>query len=422
MNKECFPKPIAIGPCKAVPVVFLSTEINGVDDRIYPPENGAYRNTIVTYTKTKHVYLFDSAGVPIQTNSEGVVDEELLLNSANPVENRVIAKAIADEAATRDSDVERLQADISAETEARESDRDNLQANINAEVNARISDRDNLQTNINMVADKANENAISIERLEQSGLYRGSFPTLADAPTTQKSEQFIGGEALQNDFVTIQEATDGGETGVAQYRISVQGDTVSYQFDYFIEKPLKPFSNDEMGLIQGSVKPGELSATADGKGAVNGWGDITKDLDDLHSQVNDNAGDVAALDADKLDQPETQGATGQVLQLVGYSEDGAKTAWVDPIDTDRVVTALDGISTKIDTVTESTNAISNRIGTSTDNPGGIAGQLDKVIGLIKGNVVFGYDAGSKTLTITTSKQTVTINGITATVSDNATNE
>lgn len=157
MNKDCFPKPIATGPCKAVPVVFLSTEIAGVDDEQYPPENGAYRNTIVTYTKTKHVYIYDSAGIPTRTNYEGVIDEVLNIESKNPVENRAITKAIADTA-------EALQTNINLEVMDRESDRDNLQANINKLYEKETEDANNLQTNINKLADKEAEDVADVNQ------------------------------------------------------------------------------------------------------------------------------------------------------------------------------------------------------------------------------------------------------------------
>lgn len=182
MNNKCFPQPLVTGPCKAVPVVFLSTNIDGVDDGQYPPENGAYRNTIVTYTLTKHVYLYDSAGIPTRTNSEGIIDEAVSLTSSRPIENRAITKALLD-------NVESLQTNINLEVMARESDRDNLQTNINKEVETREEADQNLKTQFDSLDNSLDElsdrvDGISVPKLPNSMVYDFVSPAGANNPST----------------------------------------------------------------------------------------------------------------------------------------------------------------------------------------------------------------------------------------------
>lgn len=147
------------------------------------------------------------------------------------------------------------------------------------------------------------KNTEDIQKLQNAGLYRGSFATVADAPTSTPDPAFIGGEAYPNDVVTIREATFEGETGVARYRISVgTGGAVTYSFDHFIDKDIANFSLNNPGLIVGSNADGEVGATSAGKGTVNGWSqvkaDISANTDDIATNaqnITTNTSDITAL-------------------------------------------------------------------------------------------------------------------------------
>lgn len=91
MNREC----VLPNTCKDIPVTFTSMTIYDVNDSEFPPVNGIYFNTIVTYKITGHVYMYDSEGVPSLMNDMSInVDDALSTTSKNPVQNAVITNAL----------------------------------------------------------------------------------------------------------------------------------------------------------------------------------------------------------------------------------------------------------------------------------------------------------------------------------------
>lgn len=342
MNKDCFPLPIATGPCKAVPVVFLSTDIAGVDDTINPPANGAHFNTIVTYLKTKHVYIYDSAGIPTRTNYDGVIDEALDIESKNPVENRVVTQAIADTA-------EALQTNINLEVTAREQDRDNLQTNINKEVEraekaetelvdaihaesaAREEGDQNLQTKLDSVNDTSVQKDTTVSgdnstvtitkttgKLSEEGTEEAMPLPVASAesagvmnPATFNAVQenaenidaILGGAVVVEDLpasptdaqLTTAWKTATGRTELIN-RASIYDETNKKVWYYYenvsawkdistdsTELSVSIATNDTAGIVKGSTEDGQIAVEADGSMSLNGYDAMKGNIDNLQS-------------------------------------------------------------------------------------------------------------------------------------------
>lgn len=142
------------------------------------------------------------------------------------------------------------------------------------------------------------ENTQAIEHLQNAGLYRGSFATLADAPTTTPDSEFVGGEIFNNDFIAIESATHEGQTGSARYRAYVVDGNVTYTFETFIDKDIQNFSAGEPGLIVGGSADGSIGANSDGTGSVIGWGDLTSAVSTNTSNIATNAGAISTLQTD----------------------------------------------------------------------------------------------------------------------------
>lgn len=186
------------------------------------------------------------------------------------------------------------------------------------------------------------DNTIAIQHLQNSGLYRGSFDTLADAPTTTPDEAFIGGEIFQNDFIAVQHATHEGQTGIARYRASVNGSAVSYDFEAFIDEDIANFTEGNPGLIVGATADGTVKAESDGTGSVNGWTTVKND-------ISANAGNITNLSTD----------LGNLTNRVGTAEGN-----ITSLDT-RMGTAegnITGLTTRMGTaegnITSNANAVS----------------------------------------------------------------
>lgn len=324
MNNKCFPQPLVTGPCKAVPVVFLSTNIDGVDDGQYPPENGAYRNTIVTYTLTKHVYIYDSAGIPTRTNYEGAIDEALDITSDRAVENKAITKAIADTA-------EALQTNINLEVMAREQDRDNLQTNINNEVERAKKAEQNLQTELNSVNDTSvqKDTAVSADnstvtitkttgKLSEEGTEEAMPLPVASAesagvmnPATFNAVQdnaenidaILGGAVVVEDLPaspTDEQLTEAWKTATDRTelinRASIYDETNKKVWYYYenvsawkdistdgTELSVSIATNDTAGIVKGSTEDGQIAVEADGSMSLNGYDAMKSDIDNLQS-------------------------------------------------------------------------------------------------------------------------------------------
>lgn len=139
-------------------------------------------------------------------------------------------------------------------------------------------------------------NADAIQHLQNAGLYRGSFPTIADAPTTTPDPAFVGGEIFNNDYISVQTATHEGETGSARYRAFVENGTVTYAFEIFIDKDIMNFSTGNPGLIVGGTNSGEVGAQNDGTGKVVGWDILNDTVSDNSQAISDANDDIDALE------------------------------------------------------------------------------------------------------------------------------
>lgn len=139
-------------------------------------------------------------------------------------------------------------------------------------------------------------NADAIQHLQNAGLYRGSFATIADAPTTTPDPAFVGGEIFNNDYISVQEATYQGETGSARYRAFVdENNNVTYAFEIFIDKDILNFSTGNPGLIVGGTADGSVAANQDGTGSVVGWNTVKNDIQDNADAIEGNTQDISTL-------------------------------------------------------------------------------------------------------------------------------
>lgn len=210
--------------------------------------------------------------------------------------------------------------------------------------NTQIRDAGSAQSGLMSAADynQLQQNTTDIQRLQNSGLYRGSFELLTDAPTTTPDPAFIGGEIYQNDFIAVQHAEYQGETGIARYRAAVNGSAVTYNFESFIDKDIANFTTGNPGLIVGGTTDGSVEAKSDGTGEVVGWSTVKDD-------ISTNAGNITQLSTD----------IGNLTNRVGTAEGN-----ITSLDT-RVGTAegnITGLTTRMGTaegnITSNANAIS----------------------------------------------------------------
>lgn len=141
------------------------------------------------------------------------------------------------------------------------------------------------------------DNTDAIQHLQNAGLYRGSFQVIGDAPTHTPDPAFVNGECFNNDYVSIQTATHGGETGSARYRafVDANGD-ITYAFEIFIDKDILPFSTGNLGLIKGSATgDGTIEANSDGTGKVIGWSTLASQVETNRQNIATNAGNITSL-------------------------------------------------------------------------------------------------------------------------------
>lgn len=139
------------------------------------------------------------------------------------------------------------------------------------------------------------QNSDAIQHLQNAGLYRGSFDTLNDAPTSTPDAAFVGGEAFNNDYIAVQHATYQGETGVGRYRITVNNGAVTYAFEAFIDRDILNFTTGNPGLIVGGTNSGEVEAQSNGTGKVIGWDTLAADVAQNTSDISDANSDISAL-------------------------------------------------------------------------------------------------------------------------------
>lgn len=210
--------------------------------------------------------------------------------------------------------------------------------------NTQLRDAGSAQSGLMSAADynQLQQNTTDIQHLQNSGLYRGSFELLTDAPTTTPDPAFIGGEIYQNDFIAVQHAEYQGETGIARYRAAVNGSVVSYNFEAFIDKDIANFTTGNPGLIVGGTADGSVEAKSDGTGEVVGWSTVKND-------ISANAGNITQLSTD----------LGNLTNRVGTAEGN-----ITSLDT-RMGTAegnITGLTTRMGTaegnITSNGNAIS----------------------------------------------------------------
>ena len=162
-----------------------------------------------------------------------------------------------------------------------------------------IRNANNVQNGLMTAADhnQIAANADAIQHLQNAGLYRGSFPTIADAPTTTPDPAFVGGEIFNNDYISVQEATYQSETGSARYRAFVdENNNVTYAFEIFIDKDIMNFSTGNPGLIVGGTNSGEVGAQNDGTGKVVGWDTLNNTVSDNTQAISDANNDIDALE------------------------------------------------------------------------------------------------------------------------------
>lgn len=141
------------------------------------------------------------------------------------------------------------------------------------------------------------ENAEAIQHLQNAGLYRGSFATINDAPTTTPDPAFVNGEIYNNDYISVQSATHEGETGSARYRAFVDSNNnVTYAFEIFIDKDILPFSAGNLGLIKGAASgDGNVEANNDGTGSVIGWSTLSSQVSTNTNNIATNTGNITSL-------------------------------------------------------------------------------------------------------------------------------
>lgn len=77
-EKDCHDTPKLIQINNNVPTLMRRVEIPAsiADDRVTPPVNGQYRNTLLVYEATGNAYLFSSDGIYTKVLTDGAIDEE----------------------------------------------------------------------------------------------------------------------------------------------------------------------------------------------------------------------------------------------------------------------------------------------------------------------------------------------------------
>lgn len=228
-----------------------------------------------------------------------------------------------------------------------------------------IRNANNVQNGLMTAADhnQIAANADAIQHLQNAGLYRGSFPTINDAPTTTPDPAFVGGEIFNNDYISVQTATHGGETGSARYRAFVENGTVTYAFEIFIDKDIMNFSTGNSGLIVGGTADGTVSANQDGTGSVVGWSTVKNDIQNNASGIAANSQAISGLTTRVATAEGTLSTQGQAI---------ANNAGNISALTTRVTTAEGNITTNANGITAINNkgvqaTTDTTIGANTEN-------------------------------------------------------
>ena len=316
--------------CDGVFLDMSKTNVTVVDE-FGPSESYAASQRLVTEVKTL-AEGFDEASHLRDDELDDKIDttkEELTATiNANDVATRAREQALRDDYTnkyqTLDNDIEtltRVTDGLTTDVEQIErtavfgavlnqSDQTKIDLVVNdggVSTTTTIRNANNVQNGLMTAADhnQIAANADAIQHLQNAGLYRGSFPTIADAPTTTPDPAFVGGEIFNNDYISVQEATYQGETGSARYRAFVdENNNVTYTFEIFIDKDILPFSAGNLGLIKGSTTgDGTIGASNDGTGKVIGWDGLVGNVADNTQAISDNANTIDSLE-DRMDDAE----------------------------------------------------------------------------------------------------------------------
>lgn len=307
--------------CDGVFLDMSKTNVTVVDE-FGPSESYAASQRLVTEVKTL-AEGFDEASHLRDDELDDKIDttkEELTAAiNANDVATRAREQALRDdytnkyqtldndiETLTRvtdglTTDVEQIERTAVFGTVLNQSDQTKIDLVVNdggVSTTTTIRNANNVQNGLMTAADhnQIAANADAIQHLQNAGLYRGSFPTIADAPTTTPDPAFVGGEVFNNDYISVQEATYQGETGSARYRAFVdENNNVTYAFEIFIDKDILNFTTGNPGLIVGGTADGSVSANQDGTGSVVGWNTVKNDIQNNADAIEGNAQDIAAL-------------------------------------------------------------------------------------------------------------------------------
>lgn len=239
-NYSCKPnKPIKemCAPEIGISIVVIPAQ-SGDSEGIFAPKIGDYKNTLVKYLADSKVFMYDKDGNYTfvgASNIEGVtVDSELSLGSTNPVQNRVVTKAINDtedlidsvqdnvdaEADTREHDDGVLSGRIDDEVLARQGADATLQDNIDAEALARGNADSTLQGNIDAEV-LARANAVSGVNTKLNRAMVNDLVMTSDANNVAFVEQKInldsGATSSESDVIPAASATTAGTITAADY-------------------------------------------------------------------------------------------------------------------------------------------------------------------------------------------------------------
>lgn len=251
-NYRCKPnlpkKEIKCAPELGITIVIIPAQ-SGDSEGIFAPKVGDYKNTLVKYLADSKVFLYDKDGnftFVGASNIEGVtVDSELSLGSVNPVQNRVVTKAINDANAyiTSVSDslgqekIDRqdadgiLQGNIDAEVLARGNADGTLQDNIDAEVLARQGADGTLQDNIDAEV-LARGNAISGINTKLNRDIINDLVMTADANGVTFVEQKVnldtGDTTSESDTLPAASTVSAGIITAAEYQSIIDAEELTH--------------------------------------------------------------------------------------------------------------------------------------------------------------------------------------------------
>ena len=251
-NYRCKPnlpkREIKCAPELGITIVIIPAQ-SGDSEGIFAPKVGDYKNTLVKYLADSKVFLYDKDGnftFVGASNIEGVtVDSELSLGSVNPVQNRVVTKAINDansyitsvsdslgqERIDRQDADGTLQNNIDAEALTRGNADGVLQGNIDAEVLARQEADGTLQGNIDAEA-LARGNAISGINTKLNRDIINDLVMTADANGVTFVEQKVnldtGDTTSGSDNLPAASTTSAGIITAAEYQSIIDAEELTH--------------------------------------------------------------------------------------------------------------------------------------------------------------------------------------------------